>query len=244
MVGGLGSLPDSVVEACNLTVLTNTRAVELRRHGTSSRWTVVTEGVGPLDADRVILALPGYAAAPLLASVAPAAAVFAAALEYASVVLVTTVFDADVVCAPLLGTGFLVPPVTGRLTKAATFVTRKWQWAQDTAQGREVLRFSVGRHGDARGLDWPDEQLVKAVLDEVRDLLGLTGDPRAATVTRWEQSLPQYRVGHRARVAEAREALPSGLAVAGAAWDGVGIPACIASGRSAADRVAEATGSG
>jgi len=244
VVGGLGSLPDSLVEACRLVVLTNTPAVELRRHGPSSGWTVLTDGGGALDADRVVIAVPGYAAAPLLGSVAPDAAVVASALEYASVALVTTVFDADAVSAPLQGTGFLVPPVTGRLTKAATFVTRKWQWVQEAAPGREVLRFSVGRHGDARGLDLPDDQLVKAVLDEVGGLLGLRGPPRAAAVTHWVRSLPQYRVGHRARVARAREALPAGLAVAGAAWDGVGIPACVASGQNAADRVAGADASG
>jgi oxygen-dependent protoporphyrinogen oxidase len=244
VVGGLGSLPDSLAAVCSFTVVTNTRAVELRQRDTSHRWTVVTEGAGPLDADRVILALPGYAAAPLLGSAAPDAAAVAAALDYASVALVTTVFDADAVSVPLQGTGFLVPPVTERLTKAATFVSRKWQWVHDAAPGREVLRFSVGRHGDARGLDWPDDQLVGAVLDEVGELLGIRGAPRAAAVTRWNRSLPQYRVGHRTRVAQARAALPDGLAIAGAAWDGVGIPACIASGRSAADRVAVATGGG
>ncbi|MCZ3387950.1 MAG: protoporphyrinogen oxidase [Actinomycetia bacterium] len=243
VIGGLGSLPDSLVNACNLTVLTNTRAVELL-NSPSTGWTVVTDGTDLLLADQVIIALPGYAAAPLLGSVAPDAAAVASALEYASVALVTTVFDAGSVTTPLQGTGFLVPPVTGRLTKAATFVTSKWQWVQDVAAGREVLRFSVGRHGDTRGLDWPDDQLVKAVLDEVKDLLGLSGGPRAAAVTHWEQSLPQYRVGHRARVAQVRQMLPPGLAVAGAAWDGVGIPACIASGRNAADRVAEARSSG
>ncbi len=243
VVGGLGSLPGSLVDACSLTVLTNTRAVELRS-SPSSGWTVVTEGADSLLADQVIIALPGYATARLLGPVASDAAAVAAALEYASVALVTTVFDADVVTAPLQGTGFLVPPITGRLTKAATFVTRKWQWVQNVGPGREVLRFSVGRHGDTRGLDWPDDQLIKAVLDEVGGLLGLRGDPLAAAVTHWPESLPQYRVGHRARVAQARQLLPHGLAVAGAAWDGVGIPACIASGRNAADRVAEPRSSG
>lgn len=241
--GGLGSLPDSLVEACGLAVLTNARAVGLRP-GARGGWTVVTDTGESYRADRVVVAVPGFAAGHLLGAVAPEAAVVAADLEYASVALVTTIFDAADVTAPLRGTGFLVPPVTGRLTKAATFVSRKWQWVQDAAPGREVLRFSVGRHGDGRGLDLPDEGLVKAVVDEVRDLLGLRGDPRAATVTRWERSLPQYRVGHRSRVTQARRTLPTGLAVAGAAWDGVGIPACIASGRCAADRVAGADTTG
>lgn len=235
VVGGLGSLPDSVVAANGLTVVRRTKAVALHQNG--SGWMVEADDGQLLDADRVIVAVPGYAAAPLLVSAAPAASTVAADLDYASVALVTAVFDAAAVRGPLQGTGFLVPPVTGRLTKAATFVTRKWQWTRDVAGGREVLRFSVGRHGDARGLDRPDADLVRAVLAEVHEILGLTGAPRAAAVTRWQRSLPQYRVGHRANVAQARLAMPAGLAVAGAAWDGVGIPACIASGLAAADRV-------
>jgi oxygen-dependent protoporphyrinogen oxidase len=238
--GGLGSLPASVVDALGLTVRTGTSAVALRQssQGQASRgWSIDTDDGQTLDADRVILAVPAFAAAPLLATVAPVASAAAARLEYASVALVTAVFDAGDVGAPLEGTGFLVPPVTGRLTKAATFVTRKWQWAQDAAPGRDVLRFSVGRQGDERGLDLPDGELAAAVLEEVRDVLRLRGGPRASAVTRWGQSLPQYRVGHRARVDAARAALPDSLALAGAAWDGVGIPACIASGRAAAGRV-------
>src|SRR4029079_3076893 len=104
---------------------------------------------------------------------------------------------------------------------------------------REVVRFSVGRDGDPRGLDLGDADLTQAVLDEVDELLGVTADPRASAVTRWSGSLPQYRVGHRERVASARRRLPPGLALAGAAWDGVGIPACIASGWAAADVAAQ-----
>jgi oxygen-dependent protoporphyrinogen oxidase len=150
---------------------------------------------------------------------------------------VTAVFDASQVAPLPTGTGFLVPPITGRLTKAATFVTQKWQWVRDAAPDRVVLRFSVGRLGDQRGLDLDDDGLAAAVLDEVAPLLRLPV-PRATAVTRWESSLPQYRVGHSDRVARARALLPTGLAVAGAAWDGVGIPACIASGRAAAGGLA------
>ena len=135
-----------------------------------------------------------------------------------------------------------MPPSTGRLVKAATFVSQKWQWVRDSAPDREVLRFSVGRHGDDRGLDLADADLAQAVLDEVADLLGLVGVPRASDVTRWERSLPQYRVGHRDRVEQARYSLPTGIALAGAAWDGVGIPACIASGWAAAATVGAAMG--
>ncbi len=236
VVGGLGSLPLSLVNASGVDVMTSTVAGDLR--GASGDWSIELEGGQTMAAERVVIAVPGFAAAPLLASIAGEASTTASDLDYATVALITGVFDTGSVSADLKGTGFLVPPATGRLTKAATFVSRKWQWVADAAPGREVLRFSVGRHGDQRGIDLSDADLAEAVLSEVTGVLGLTGGPRATAVTRWERSLPQYRVGHRARVTQARASLPPGIAIAGAAWDGVGIPACIASGWAAADRVA------
>lgn len=236
VVGGLGSLPRSLVVASGVKVVTDTPATGIR--ATSHGWSIELDSREVVEADQVVVAVPGFAAAPLLAGVAPEASTVAADLDYATVALITAVFDPGSVTADLRGTGFLVPPVTGRLTKAATFVSRKWQWVAEAAHGREVLRFSVGRQGDQRGLELSDAELTATVLDEVTDLLGLTSGPRASVVTRWERSLPQYRVGHRARVTQARLVLPSTIGVAGAAWDGVGIPACIASGWAAADRVA------
>lgn len=270
VVGGLGSLPQSLADASGVSVMTSTRAIALgpntHRNGSTcppgppvlgnnsglgeGRWAVTVEdadGVSAartLAADRLVIAVPGFAAAPLLVDIAPDASRAAAELDYATVALITAVFDAGSITAELQGTGFLVPPATGRLTKAATFVSRKWQWVADGAPGREVLRFSVGRHGDQRGIELSDADLSAAVLNEVTGLLGLTGGPRATAVTRWERSLPQYRVGHRGQVTQARATLPPGIAVAGAAWDGVGIPACIASGWAAADRVADASSHG
>lgn len=242
VVGGLGALPEAVADHMDAQVRRGSAVVALDRR--DDRWVVTLEDGAELESDAVVVALPGFAAAPLLEGWARAASTVAAELEYASVALVTTVFDRSAVHAELAGTGFLVPPRTGRLTKAATFVSRKWQWVDESAPDREVLRFSVGRMGDTRGLDRDDDELVAAVLSETAPLLALAVAPRATAVTRWEQSLPQYRPGHRARVATARAALPPGLAVCGATWDGVGIPACIASGWSAADQVVPTSSGG
>jgi oxygen-dependent protoporphyrinogen oxidase len=235
VAGGLGSLPGSLVSAASLEVRHGVRgaAVVPTRDG----WRVELADGTSLDPRAVVVAVPSYETAQLLDGISTDLDEVAANLDYATVALVTTVFARDAVTTLPGGTGFLVPPVTGRLVKAATFVSQKWDWVRRSAPDREVLRFSVGRHGDGRGLDLTDGALTESVLSEVGELLGLQAAPEASNVTRWVRSLPQYPVGHRRAVARMRAGLPDGLALAGAAWDGVGIPACVASGWAAADSV-------
>ena len=138
--------------------------------------------------------------------------------------------------AVLDGSGFLVPPTEHLTIKASTFSTVKWPWLAAAHPGRTYLRASVGRHRDETSLHRGDDELVEVVLSDLRTVLGELPDPLEAHVQRWGGGLPQYAVGHRERVAAARE-LPRGIAVCGAAYDGVGIPACIGSGRTAAREV-------
>jgi oxygen-dependent protoporphyrinogen oxidase len=133
----------------------------------------------------------------------------------------------------LPGSGFLVPPVDGRAIKASTFSTAKWPWLAHAAGNLVILRASLGRHGEEKDLDRDDEDLVKTALSDLTDAIGITAAPIDTHVQRWMDALPQYAVGHLDRVAAVRAALPKGIAVAGAAYDGVGIPACIASARRA-----------
>jgi oxygen-dependent protoporphyrinogen oxidase len=105
--------------------------------------------------------------------------------------------------------------------------------------GDVLLRASTGRFGDDRPSQLTDDAIVGRVLDELGPMLGLRSSPTEATVTRWTQAFPQYAVGHPQRVSAIEDAvarLPA-VALAGAAYHGVGIPACIASGADAASAV-------
>ena len=138
--------------------------------------------------------------------------------------------------AGLAGSGFLVPAREGRTIKASTFSTRKWAWVGADTE-RLVLRASVGRAGEAAALQRDDEELVALALAEISDAVG--GPlPRLidSHVQRWGAGLPQYTVGHHQRVAAVRSEVADlpGLTVAGAAYDGVGVAAVIASGQQAA----------
>ncbi|MFL6181474.1 MAG: protoporphyrinogen oxidase, partial [Actinomycetes bacterium] len=126
--GGLGTLGDSLVQARSLNVKCGTRVTSVVRHG--NEWRALTDQGESITAASVVLAVPAFEAAPLLRACADEAAELAGSIDYASVALVTTVFDRGVVSHLPDGTGFLVPPVTGRLVKAATFVSQKWQWVR------------------------------------------------------------------------------------------------------------------
>ncbi|WKU47581.1 protoporphyrinogen oxidase [Streptomyces sp. VNUA116] len=237
--GGIGRLPLAVADAVRAAggeILTRTRADELRRDG--ARWTV-RAGERTLTADAVVLAAPAGEAGRLLRGTAPAAADGLAAVEYASMALVTMAFRRSDVEGLLHGSGFLVPPVDGRTIKASTFSSNKWRWNADADPGLFVLRTSIGRYGDEADLRRDDADLVSVSLKDLGDAVGLAAAPVETRVTRWDGGLPQYPVGHLDRVARIREAVARvpGLAVCGAVYDGVGIPACVAGAHRAADQV-------
>ncbi|MCB5169343.1 protoporphyrinogen oxidase [Streptomyces bambusae] len=237
VVGGAGRLPEAVARASRARVLTGTAARALERTA-GGRWRVLaTTADGPLtmEADAVVLAVPAYAAAELLRPHSPAAEEGLAGIPHASTAVITMAFARDRAPALPAGNGFLVPPVDGRVLKAASFLSNKWGWLRDAAPDLFVLRASVGRIGDDV-LDRPDRQLVRTAVGELHRAVGPLGEPVAARVSRWDRGLPQYGIGHRERVADIRAAVTKlpGLFLCGAAYDGVGVAACVATGRQAA----------
>lgn len=238
--GGVGRLPLAVAEACRAAgarIETGAPVRELRRSGPRG-WRIGLDG-RTLTADAVVLAAPAPAAARLLAAESPAAAAELGAVEYASTALVTLAYRRRDALPLPPSSGFLVPPVEGRTIKASTFSARKWGWLDEAGGDIFVLRTSVGRYGDDADLAWDDPDLVRLSREDLDAAVGLRATPVASRVTRWENGLPQYAVGHVDRVARIRQEagkLP-GLAVCGAVYDGVGVPACVGSGRRAAAEV-------
>ncbi|MFI9804361.1 protoporphyrinogen oxidase [Streptomyces sp. NPDC052301] len=237
--GGVGTLPLAVAESVRARggeILTRTPVTELRREAAGG-WRV-TAGERALHADAVIVAVPAPAAAGLLRAESPQAAAELAAVEYASMALVTLAYRSADLNLPE-GSGFLVPPVDGRTIKASTFASRKWGWIAEEDPDVLVLRTSVGRHGETEILQRDDAGLVEVSRHDLREATGLDATPLATRVTRWTDGLPQYPVGHHARVARIRAHVAElpGLAVCGAPYDGVGVPACIASAYAAVDQL-------
>lgn len=238
--GGVGRLPGRLAEVSGAEVRTGVMVRELRRSPTG--WALTA---GPttdpelIEADAVVLAVPGPAAARLLSAEVPAASAQLAGVEYASMAVVTLVLPPGEATPTLSGSGFLVPAIDRRTIKAVTQSSTKWQWTADAAQGATVLRASVGRFGDIGDLALGDDELVAKVRADLSKAIGLYSIPLDWCVTRWGGALPQYTVGHLERVERIKQAVAGvpGLAVCGALYDGVGIAACIASARRAADAV-------
>jgi oxygen-dependent protoporphyrinogen oxidase len=240
LTGGLGTLPAAVAAASGADVRTRAMVREIARTPRGWRLTVGSAHAPErVDADAVIVAVPARPASRLLADVAAPAAAALSEFSYASMAVITLAYPAGAFPEPPGGSGYLVPAVDGRAVKAVTFSSVKWPHLRQADPGIQVVRCSIGRLGEAAVLQREDSELVAMAAADLAAATGVTGRPLAARVSRWGGGLPQYSVGHLDRVARIRAGVAAqpGLAVCGAAYDGVGVPACIASARLAADQV-------
>jgi protoporphyrinogen/coproporphyrinogen III oxidase len=241
IAGGLGRLPGAVVAASAIAVRTEWTARGLSRCPTG--WRVMGDHHGQeqaIEAGAVIIAVPARAAADLLREQAWQASTILASIGYASVGLVTLAMPRSAMSRLPPGSGFLVPAEAGYQAKAVTVVTRKWRWSRQAwGDDVEVLRVSFGRYGQTEVLNRDDNDLIGLAVVELQQLIGLSARPEASRVVRWPRALPQYAVGHLETVAAIRSALTAlpGVEICGAAYDGVGIPACVAGAQRAARAV-------
>jgi oxygen-dependent protoporphyrinogen oxidase len=243
LAGGLGTLPGAVAAASGAAVRTGAMVRGLARTATGWRLTVGSRhDEEHLTADAVILAVPASPAARLLggASGASAAVTALGEIRYASMAIVTLAYQAAAFPRPLEGSGYLVPAADGRPVKAVTFSTVKWPHLRDAGAGLHIVRCSLGRVGEEALLQSGDAELASLAAADLAAATGARERPVAARVTRWGGGVPQYTVGHLDRVARIRSAVAGqpGLAVCGAAYDGIGIPACVATAQAAVGQIA------
>jgi oxygen-dependent protoporphyrinogen oxidase len=239
---GMGRLVDALaaeLATLGVAVRLGTAANAIERRGDG--WSVSTADGHAVEADALVLAAPARASAGLLTDLAPEASSFLGGIEHSSVALVTLAIDPDDIGRPLDGSGFLVPRSEELLITACTWSSAKWaRLAPSAGDGTAVLRASVGRAGDTRFADLDDAQLIGRVVDDLTRTMALNGAPVEHRVNRWPRSFPKSAPGHLDRLAAAAAVVarraPT-VALAGAALRGVGIPACIHSGLTAADRV-------
>ena len=253
---GLARLPAALVEAGRFGLRTDAIVRAITRGPTGFVLEVAVSGTTVvMSADDLIVATPAATTARLLRTVAPVAADELALIESASVAVVALAMPASTV-AHIESSGFLVPPIERTGVKAATFSWAKWDWVRNAGGGRgagaelALLRASWGRHREEWVLQHTDDELIALTLQDLARACGIAGPVIDAHVQRWGGGLPQYAVGHLSRVTRVRDAVAGvnaadptpgagRVAVCGAAYDGVGIPAVIASAQRAARQIAE-----
>jgi len=222
--GGMGRLVDALVARLGERVLVGSPVLDL---DTLS------------EPDAVVLATPAFEAARLLRTAAPAVADDLDQIPYASTGVVLLVYGEGTRDALPDGTGFVVPRGKAPMT-ACTWISSKWP---DPVFGsRAVVRCFVGAAGDEDVLDAADGDLADACARHLAAVVELPDRPETATIVRWPRAMPQYELGHQARVQRIRDGLPRGTFVVGSAYDGVGIPDCVHSAVETADRVARHLG--
>ncbi len=234
---GMGALVDALVRDLERTEIRRGCAVRSIHPRPEDGYTVELDGGEPLAADALVLAAPAFVVADIVVDVDDDLAVAHGEMPYASSAVVTLAFRGEDVAHPLDGYGYVVPRSENSDVLACTWTSRKWA---ERAPGDTVLiRVYAGRFGGHDVTAYSDAELQALALSEI-GLLEIDAEPLLTRVHRWPRGMPQYVLGHMNRVERIEAALEAhaGLAVAGAAYRGVGIPDCVRSGEDAAESVA------
>ncbi len=211
----------------------------LRVYPENSSWRVAVEMNGEERFDAVLIATPANVAGTLLDGVDRGLARNLLDITYSSSVTVTLGYYMEQLAALPPGFGFLVPRSEGMRMLACTFVHNKFP--HRAPEGKGILRCFLGGARDEAVLGLTDDQILEIVHRELRDILTLDARPIFARVYRWRGAMAQYEPGHIARVERIEkrvEEIP-GLALAGNAYHGIGVPDCIRSGMEAANSLAQ-----
>ncbi len=232
---GMATLPEALAARLGGSIRKDAEVVAMSRNGDA--WRLALTSGDSIDADAVLCAAPAYAAARIMAALAPAAAKMLGEISYASAATVNLTFRESDFDGPPRAFGFVVPSIEHRRIIAGSFSSFKFEGRAPA--GAILARAFVGGEMSREMMRLSDDGMIAATRDEFRALLGVSAAPGFAEVRRWPDSMPQYEVGHLARVAEIERVVAEipAFAIAGAAYRGVGIPDCIRSGEDAADAI-------
>ena len=237
--GGMGCLVEwmvNAVERANLRVNQTVKSID--RNGTQWR---VTTAEGSIDADAVVVATGASIAGQLLRSVDPTLADDLGTITAASSAIAVLALEQKQFQSSLIkdfgGYGIICPHQLGRQSIACSFSSNKF--SNRAPDGKTLVRCFIGGALQAALVERPDGELLEIAMSELRQWLNVEGDPEWARIYRWRNCMPQYTLGHQARVSqiEQRVGQQDGLELAGNSYRGVGVPACIESGTAAVRRL-------
>ena len=192
-----------------------------------------------LIADAVVLATPAFQTAKMIRQLEPEVANTLEQIPYTSTATVSLAYPTEAVEGHIRGFGFVVPRKEQRPLLAGTWTSLKWPYRSQ--KGETLIRGYVGGRGRETILENDDTQLVDAIRQELQSIVGISRSPNYTEVHRWDRGMPQYTVGHQARVAKIQELLrprPT-LHISGAGLCGIGIPDCIREGNRVAGNLVQ-----
>jgi len=207
--------------------------------GNNGRFSITLENGTILTADAVVLATPAYQTAQIIRMFQPEVANLLEHIPYTSTATISMAYPSEAVAGHIRGFGFVVPRKEQRPLLASTWTSLKWPYRSQ--KGEALIRCYVGGRGREQILEYTDVELVESIRQELQGIVGITSRPNYTEVHRWVRGMPQYVMGHQARVAKIKDLLvpwPT-LHVSGAGLYGIGIPDCIREGRRVADSLIE-----
>lgn len=232
---GLATLPKTLAASLSSgAVLTGNRVVGIERDSNSSGYLIELAKGGLLKVMSVVLATPAFVTADLLKKIDPALSLELSSIQYVSTATVSLAYEQKDVSYPMNGFGFVIPRVENRKIMASTWTSIKFE--HRAPRDKLLIRCFVGGRKNEHLTRLSESELIVIVREELRDILGIRAEPLFAKAFRWEKSMPQYTVGHEAKLKriEERLSLNPGLFLAGSAFHGIGISDCIKSGDRAA----------
>jgi len=238
LVDRLSNLRSQISHLQQIEIKLNARVKKLEsanEHATI--WRVTFDNTETIEADAVCVAVPSFTAAALLTDLAPEVSRHLREIKFASTATINMAYRRDEVAHKLDGFGFVVPRIENRSLIACSFSSVKF--VGRAPDSHVLFRAFVGGALQPEMLDLDDTEMVSRVEQDLTELLGISGKPLFSEVARWQNSMPQYALGHLARVEQIENELTRfpGLTLAGNSYRGAGIPDCISSGERAADAI-------
>jgi oxygen-dependent protoporphyrinogen oxidase len=232
---GLGTLPNTIAASLNPKgLLTGNPVVSIEKVSDASGYLLTLAKGDLLKVMSVIFATPAFVTADLFKEIDPVLSSELFSLPYVSTATISLAYERKEISYPMNGFGFVIPRIENRKIMACTWTSIKF--AHRAPHDKLLIRCFVGGIKNEHLTRVNESALIAIAREELRDIMGIHAEPLFTRVFRWEKSMPQYMVGHEAKIQriEERLSLNPGLFLAGSAYYGIGISDCIKSGEKAA----------